>query len=329
MRRRDFLILGSAAGALPFALKARAQSAPKRIEVLMTPAEADPNSQISVKALADALHAAGWIEGRTVQLDIRWANNDSRRMARLADEIVAATPDVIVCHSPVATTAVRARTQQIPIVFVIVSDPIVYGFVKTLARPGGNITGISTFEFSLGSKWLELLKEAAPHLKRAAILYQSTTIPGWDTYLKSVMSAAPGSGLAVEPAPIEDETKIAGVIEAIAREPDSGLLVPPQNFNDTHSPQYIEMAARLRLPTIFSFAQHAMAGALISYGVDFVDQFTQVAVYVDRILRGARPGELPIEQPSRFELVINLHTARTLGLKIPATLLATADQVIE
>ena len=329
MRRRDLLIFGAAAGALPIAAKAQQRGALRHIAVLMAQSEGDPDTQISVAALIDALRTAGWIDGRTAQLDIRWANNDSKRMAQLSDEIVAAGPDVIVCHTPVATTAIRARTQTIPIVFVIVSDPIVYGFVKTLARPGGNITGISTFEFSLGSKWLELLKEAAPHLKRAAILYQSSTIAGWDTYLKSIMTAAPGSGLAVEAAPIEDETKIAPVIEAIARKPDSGLLVPPQNFNGTYGPQYIELAARLRLPTIFSFAQHAEAGALMSYGVDFVDQFTQVAAYVDRILRGAKPGELPVQQPAKFQLVVNLRTARTLGLTIPATLLATADQVIE
>lgn len=328
MRRRDLLIFGAAAGALP--MTARAQdSGLKRIAVLMTSAEGDPNSHISVTALSDALRAAGWIDGQTARLDIRWADNDNARMARLADAIVAAAPDVIVCHSPVATTAIRARTQKIPIVFVIVSDPIVYGFVKTLARPGGNITGISTFEFSLGSKWLELLKEAAPNLKYAAIVYQSSTIPGWDTYLKSIESAAPGSGLGVGPAPIEDEAKIAPVIEAVAGKPGSGLIVPPQNFNDLHSSQYIELAARFRLPTIFSFAQFAKAGALMSYGVDFVDQFTAVAAYVDRILRGAKPGELPVQQPAKFQLVINLRTARTLGLTIPATLLATADQVIE
>jgi putative ABC transport system substrate-binding protein len=331
MRRRDLIaLLGGAAVALPRAVIAQAPERMRRIGVLMAPAESNPDAQAQLTAFRDRLQQLGWADGRNLQIEVRWAGGDIGRVQRFARELVALQPDVIVGRATPVTAALLHETHTIPIVFLMTPDPVGEGFVASLARPGGNVTGFTYVESSLGSKWLELLKQIAPRLTRAAFIYD----PGWNAggglyYLRSIEAAAPSFAVQVIAASVHDAADIERAINAFAREPNSGLLVSPDTTPTLHRQLIIELAARYRLPAIYGHRTIIAEGGLISYGSDIVDLGRRAASYVDSILRGAQPGELPVQAPTRFELAINLRTARALGIEIPPHVLALADEVIE
>ena len=269
----------------------------------------------------------GWHEGRNFQIEYRWGNADTNRIGALAKELVDQTPDVFIAHSTPPVVALLKQTRSIPIVFLTVTDPVGQGLVASLAHPGGNVTGFSVFEISLGSKWLQLLKDIAPGITRATIIYNPKTAPYYPLYLRAIRETAPS--FAIDPLPIEihSEAKIENVISAIGR--DGGLFVLPDSFNVVHRAAIIKSSAKYRVPAIYYFKYFATDGGLVSYGPDELDLFRRSAGYVDRILKGAEPGNLPVQQPSKFELVINLKTAKALGLTVPPALLTRADEVIE
>jgi putative tryptophan/tyrosine transport system substrate-binding protein len=330
MRRREFIALvGGSTVALSFTAGAQQGERVRRIGVLMGFAETDPTAHSWVKAFRDALAKLGWAEGSNLRLELRWAAADPDRIRTLAKELVELRPDVIFDQTTPVTSALARETKTIPIVFVYVADPIGSGFAPSLAHPGGNITGFTYLEPTTGGKWVGLLKEVAPHTAHVAVLFNPATTPPLKFYMPSIQAAA--SSLAVEAvtAPVHAKDEIEGVIAAQARNPGGGLLVMPDVFNDANRELIITLAARSRVPAIYPRPVFAESGGLVAYGADLTEQFRQAAGYIDRILKGANPGDLPIQQPTKFELVINLKTAKALGLQIPDKLLATADAMIE
>jgi putative tryptophan/tyrosine transport system substrate-binding protein len=332
MRRRDFMGLLGGTAALSSGMGLLAahaqQSGPvRRIGVIMGYAGGDAEGQVRVTALQQGLAEHGWTAGRNVRLDIRFAAGEPQRMRAQAAEIVASAPDVIVVHTTPATAAVLAETRTIPIVFMVVSDPIGSGFVESLARPGGNITGFVNLESSLIEKWIELLKQVAPHITRAAVLYNPETAPYAPIYLRPFEAAA--RILKVEPiaAPAHDNADIESVIASL--EPDGGLVVMTDIFTAVHRDLIVGLAARHRVPAVYSQRSFGPAGGLICYGVDTIDLFRRAGTTIDRILKGGKPGEIPVQGPSKFELLINLKTAKTLGLTVSLSLQTLADEVIE
>ena len=326
MKRRTFIAGLGGAAAWPLAARAQQGERVRRIGVLMPFDENDAKPRISVftQALADL----GWADGRNVRMDLRWAGDDDNdRIRALAQELVGLQPDVILASSVPATAAVRRETRTIPIVFAIVADPIDSGLVAALNRPGGNITGFAVLEGSIVGKWLELLSEIAPGLKRAAIMFNPDTATV-STYMPSFETAA--RSLKVEPiiAPVHSDVEIEAAISALGREPGGGLVVIPDIFTNVHRGSIISAAARNNVPAVHWLPAFAREGGLLSYG-NSIDLYRHAASYVDRILRGAKPAELPIQFATKLELVINLKTAKALGLTIPETLLATADEVIQ
>jgi putative tryptophan/tyrosine transport system substrate-binding protein len=301
----------------------------RRIGVLMPLTMDDPDAQPRVTAFKRGLQELGWMNGRNVRIEYRWAAGDASRMRTYAAELVGLTPDVILANSSPILAALRQETRTVPIVFVIVIDPIGGGFVSNLAHPGGNITGFTNFEFSMGGKWLEMLKDAAPVVARVAVIFNPETAFYAVHFLRSVEAAA--SSLAVKPiaTPIHDAAEIERAIDAFARESNGGLLVLPDTSTTVHRELIVALAGRHRLPAVFPFRFFATSGGLLSYGIDASDVFRQAASYIDRILRGANPGELPVQAPTKFELVINLKTAAALGLTISRDFLLRADEVIE
>jgi len=334
VRRRDFMaVLGGAA--VPSILWRSAACAqdggePRRVGVLSSLGESDPEARSMAASFHRALQEAGWVDGRNVRIEHRWAAGSVERLEAFAKELVGWRANVIVAHTTPSVIALRKETATIPIVFAQISDPIGAGFIANVARPGGNITGFSNFEASIGSKWIELLKETAPGVMRGAILFNPETAPYVGRYYQGPFEAAARSfGVQPSASPVRSGAEIASALAALQGEPPGGLIVMPDTFNIVHRQQIIELAARHRVPAIYPYGFAVREGGLISYGVDPVDLFRRAAGYVDRVLKGAKAAELPMQAPVKFELLINLKTANALALKIPQTLLATADDVIE
>jgi putative tryptophan/tyrosine transport system substrate-binding protein len=327
MRRRDFItLLGGAAAAWPLA--ARAQQGERRQITVWIGRANDTEGRRLGAAFRAALQAAGWINGRNARIDFRWVTSEIDR-ASLAEEIIEQHPDVIVAETTPAVAALTRAATTIPIIFVNVADPIGSGFVASLARPGGTVTGFISNEPTLGSKWPGLLKEIAPAIQRMAFLFNPETATYAEAFLNQAKAAALSSGLQVTPAPIRSDPEIERTVTALASAPGGGLIVMPDAFTYTHSARIVELCAEYRLPAIHAFRFQAVAGGLLAYGVDPADSLRSAAAYVDRILRGEEPANLPVQVPTKFSLVINLKTAKALGLTVPPTLLATADEVIE
>jgi putative ABC transport system substrate-binding protein len=329
--RREFILaFGGAALAWPHGTRAQQSNQMRRMGLLVGYSEKDPEAQAQIAALRETLLKLGWAANRNIQISERWASGDRDAMRRHAAELVGLDPHVIVGVSVSVVVALRSETRTIPIVFTRVSDPIGSGLVETLSHPNGNATGFTNFEGSMGGKWLELLKEIAPGVKRVAIVFDpGTAARGGSFYLGAFAAAA--ASLAVTPieAPVRNVGDIESALGAVASEPNGGVVVMPDAFTPVHRDLIITLAARHRLPAVYPFRFFATSGGLMSYGVNVMEQFPRAAAYVDRILKGARPADLPVQQPTKFELVVNLKTAKALGLTVSELLLRRADEVIE
>jgi len=290
----------------------------------------DPEAQLRLAAFEQGMRALGWAEGRNLRTDHRWALGEADALRRTARELLGTAPDVILANSTPAALALQEQGSTVPIVFVQVTDPVGQGLVPNLGRPGGNVTGFTSFEFSIGTKWLEMLKVVAPQITRVALLFNPATAPFADSFRLPVEAAAPSFDVTtVVSAAAGDATQIERVLEAFAREPNGGLIVLPDTTTTNHRDLIIALAARHRLPAVYPFRYFATSGGLMSYGTDVADIFRRAASYVDRILKGTRPGELPVQAPSKYETVFNLKAANTLGIPMPPVLLGRADEVIE
>ncbi len=331
MKRREFIaLLGGAVAAWPLVVRAQQPDRGRRIGVLMGYAETDADAQAWYAAFREGLQKLGWTEGRDTRIDTRWATPaDAESMRRFAKELVALQPDLILSSTTPTTTALLQHTRTIPIVFAIVADPIGSGFVASLARPGGNITGFIFTEPTMAGKWLELLKEIAPRVTRVAMLFNPASATYAEYWLNPFKTAAPSFAVEAIPAPVRDRSELEAVIAAQAREPNSGLIAMPDSFMDAHRVEVTSLAARYRLPAVYPFRLFAEVGGLLSYGIDRTDNFRRAATYADRILKGAKPSELPVQAPTKFELVINLKAAKALGLEVPLNLQQLADEIIE
>jgi putative ABC transport system substrate-binding protein len=307
-----------------------AQSGVRRIGLLSGLSPTDPETQVRVAALEEGLKEFGWIAGRNLHFEFRWAGGEGEEIMRsLAHELVTLKPDLIIGVATPAVAALLAETRTIPILFVPLTDPLGLGFVSSLARPGGNITGFLVFEFSMGGKWLQTLKEVAPKVSRVAVLFNPETAPFFASFVRVIEGAASSLAIKPVPTPVREGSAYESAIESFAKEPNGGLIILPDAFNTTNREQIIASAARHRLPAVYPFRYFAAGGGLISDGVNFQDMYRRAASYVDMILKGANPGELPVQAPTKYELVINLKTAQALGLTVPPILLARADEVIE
>jgi putative ABC transport system substrate-binding protein len=329
MQRREFIAgLGSAVAAWPLGALAQQPERMRRIGVLMFGDENDPMPKTYVSAFSHALADLGWTDGRNVRMDLRWAGGDINRVRTLAKELVDLPSEVIVAHSTPVTAAVQRETRTIPIVFATVGDPVASGFVAALNQPGGNITGFGLYETSMGGKWLELLSEIAPGLKRAAIMFNPESLVA-SLYVPSLEAAARSLKIVPFMAPVHSDVEIETAINALGREPGGGLVVMPDAFTTVYRAPIILAAARNHVPAVYSVSEFARDGGLLSYAPDPVDNFRRAATYVDRILRGAKPGDLPVQYPTKLEMVVNLKTAKALGLAVPPSILVRADEVIE
>jgi putative ABC transport system substrate-binding protein len=330
MRRRNFIAgLASTAAAWPVAAHAQRPDRLRRIGVLIGFAENDPAVQSWFAAFRGALTKLGWTEGSNLRIEFRWAGYDSDKMKTFAKELVDLRPDAILSVTTPVTGALVRETQTIPIVIATVADPISSGFVTNLGRPGGNVTGFALYEPSMGGKWLELLKRIAPGVTRVALLFNPTTSVPIKFYMSSIETAASSFAIQATTAPVHAKDEIEGVIAALAGNPGAGLIVMPDLFNTINRDLIIAVAARYRVPAIYFFRSFADSGGLASYGPDFAEQYPQAAEYIDRILKGEKPGDLPIQMPVKVPLIINLKTANALGLDVPLRLLNAADEVIE
>jgi putative ABC transport system substrate-binding protein len=333
VKRRHFMALlaGAGAAASSWARPAWAQQRERtrRIGMLMGLAESDPEGQRLVKAHLDELQRLGWKSGVNLQIDLRWGNNDLARMQRLADELAGLQPDLIQVTTTPATAAVLRATRTIPVVFSVVGDPVGSGFVQSVPRPGTNATGFMVFESSLGGKWLELLKAITPRLARVAMMFNPATAPQTAYYRPPVEAAGPSFGVTVRPAPVSSAAEIETTIVALASDRGAGLIVLPDNFMFTYRDLIASLAARHNVPAVYPLRIFVRAGGLVAYGVDLPDLQRRAATYVDRILKGAKTTDLPVQLPTKFELAINLRAARALGASVPLSLLALADEVIE
>jgi putative tryptophan/tyrosine transport system substrate-binding protein len=329
LKRRDFIaLLGGAAAAWPLA--AFAQQSMRRVGVMIQYDESDAEGQARLAAFREGLEKLGWKVGGNLKIDYRWGVSTEERARAAATELLALAPDVMFANTTtLPLRAAQQATGTVPIVFTTIMEPVGQGFVASLARPGGNTTGFSYLEVSVGGKWLNLLKEIAPHITRVACMFNPERGPFNVGISLFAQEAAQRVGVQYVAAPVFGPTQIEPVMMALAREPNGGLIVSPDAFTVTHREQIIALAARYRLPAIFAERNFATGGGLVSYGADYVEHFRQAASYVDRILRGANPADLPVQQPTKFYLVINLKTAKALGLDVPATVLARADEVIE
>jgi putative tryptophan/tyrosine transport system substrate-binding protein len=329
MKRREFIsLIGGAAAAWPLAARAQQAERMRRIGVLVSSAEDDLDMQARVAGFRQGLEKLGWSEDRNARIDARFAAGKADLFQMLAKELAALHPDVIFAHSTPIVAALQRESRTIPIVFVSVSDPIGSGFVASLARPGGNFTGLLQYEEGISGKWLAMLKEIAPCLARAALLANPKTT-AYDYFLRAAEAAAPSLAIELVPKPVETAGDIERAIESVARAPNGGLLLPPDTTTVLHRDLIIALAARHRLPAVYPFRVFVAAGGLMSYGTEQVDMFRQAASYVDRILRGAKPADLPVQAPTKFETAVNLKTAKALGLTVPPGLLVAADEVIE
>jgi putative ABC transport system substrate-binding protein len=326
MKRREFMILLGGAATWPLAAHAQQPDRVRRVGVLMGIAD-DLEGQARIAVFRQALQALGWTEGRNIQLIYRWSAGDAVQARRFAKELLDLRSDVILVNSTPVAAAVKATVRRTPTVFVQVSDPVAAGVVQSLARPGGSLTGFTNFDPSTADKWLELLKRVAPNITRVAYLFNPNTAP--HLYARAVEAAAPLFSVKPFPAAVHDVDEIERTIEQISRESDSALLVLPDLFTSTNRESIIALAARFRLPAVYPFRYFAANGGLMSYGTEVLDTYRQAASYIDRILKGEKPSDLPVLQPTKFELVINLKTAKALGIKISDNLLSLADEVIE
>jgi putative ABC transport system substrate-binding protein len=328
LRRRQFLTLLGGAAVWPLAAHAQQSERMRRIGVLMNLAADDREALTRVTALVQRLQELGWTEGHNVRIDTRWAAGDADSFRRYAGELVALAPDVILSSGTPSAAALQQATRSVPIVFVQVVDPVGSGFVENLARPGGNMTGFSVFEYGISGKWLELLKEMSPRVTRAAVLRELAT--GYGTgQLGAIQSVAASLGVELSPLDVRDASEIERALAAFARSSNGGLIVTASSLAIVHRELIITLAARHRLPAVYFQRTFVTAGGLISYGPDSVGPFRRAAGYVDRILKGEKPADLPVQAPTKYDLVINLKTAKALGLEMPPTLLARADEVIE
>jgi putative ABC transport system substrate-binding protein len=326
MRRREFIAGLGGAAAWPVVARAQQPERVRRIGVVLAYEENAPVAKPRYSAFTRALADLGWTEGRNVRMDLRWGGGEVSRIRALARELVQ--PDIILTHTTVATAAVQREIRTIPIVFANVGDPVASGLVARLDRPGGNATGFAAYEPSLGGKWLELLSEIAPGLKRVAIMFNPDTTRA-SAYMPSLEMAARSLKVVPITAPVHSDVEIEATITALGREPEGGLVVVPDVFTEAHRAPIILVAARNKVPAVYHLSDFAKDGGLLSYGIDQVDIWRRAATYVDRILRGAKPGDLPVQFPTKFEMVINLKAAKAIGLSIPEPFLLRADEVIE
>jgi putative tryptophan/tyrosine transport system substrate-binding protein len=329
MRRRNF-IAGLASTTAAWSVVARAQQPERvrRIGFLSSIAESDPENQTWIREWTQRLQELGWTSGRNVRIDFRFGGADVMRISMLATELVEGHPDVIIAVGLLAAAALRQQSLSIPIVFTQVADPVSAGFVTNLARPEGNITGFTNFEFSVGGKWLQFLKECAPAISRIAVVFHPDN-PSWAAYLRTIETAAPSFGVQLTPAGVRDAAEIKQRVAAFAREPNSAIVVFPSPITIQYRDSIIATAAERRLPAMYPYRFFAVDGGLMSYGASLLDVHGGAASYADRILKGVKVAELPVQQPTKYDLVINLKTARALNLTVPQSLLASADEVIE
>jgi putative ABC transport system substrate-binding protein len=328
MRRRAFIsLLGGAAAAWPITARAQQGERKRRVGFLLALAESDPESQARIEAFRQGFESLGWTEGRNVSVEYRWHVGNPERLQASAAELVAMKPDVIFAGNTTALSALRRASGTVPMVFVQVLDPVAMGFVESFARPGGNITGFALYEYGIASKWLELLKDTAPHMVRVAVIYDPSN-PTWRGHLRAVEGAV-SLGVQLSFSPVRDREDIERTIDGIAGVPNSALIVLAGPLTATHRELIVARATTHRLPSAYPYRYFAAAGGLISYGPDTIDQYRRAAAYVDRILKGEKPADLPVQLPTRYSLIINLKTAKALGLDVPPTLLARADEVIE
>jgi ABC-type uncharacterized transport system substrate-binding protein len=326
VRRREFITLlggmtiGSAA--------VRAQQGVRRVGIMMNLAADDPEGQARVAAFLQGMQETGWVVGRNAQIDIRWGMGDPERIRKNVTELVALTPDAIFATTFPIVVELQQATRAVPIVFAGLFDPVGAGLVASLARPGGNTTGFASFEYGLSVKWLELLKQVAPRVTRVAVLRDSLTPVGIGQ-LAAIQGVAPSFGVELTPIVVRDAGEIEPAVAAFARSPDDGLIVTIGTLTDAHRDVIGKLAARFRLPAVYPFPFFVRSGGLISYGTDIIDSYRRAAGYVDRILKGEKPADLPVQQPTKIQLAINLKAAKALGLEIPPNLLARADEVIE
>jgi len=327
-RRQFITLLSGAAAAWPLAARAQQGGRMRRVGVLQNLASDDPAEQARLMAFGQGLQELGWTIGRNVRIENRWSAGDPERIRRNTEEMVALAPDVILASGNAGVAPLLQATRTVPVVFVIVPDPVGAGFVDSLARPGGNATGFIAYEYGLSGKWLEVLKEIAPGVTRAAVIRDPALASGPGQFA-AIQSIAPSLGVEVSPVNVRDAGEIERAITAFAHSPNGGLIVTGSALVGIHRHLIIALAARHKLPAVYVERTYVAAGGLISYGSDFLDQYRRAASYVDRILKGEKPADLPVQQPTKYELVINLKTAKALGLDIPPTLLARADEVIE
>ena len=329
LKRRELIaLLGGAGVALPLAVRAQQAERVRRIGVLMNFSADDAEGQARLAAFRQGLQQAGWSVGGNIRIDYRWAADDAELFRKYAAELVALAPDVILASGNPSVAALQQATRSVPIVFAPIGDAVASGFVESLARPGGNITGFSAFEYSLSGKWLELLKELSPRVSRAAIV-RDLGLPQGSGLLGAIQSVAPSLSVELSPINVGDTAAFERAVAAFARSTNGGLIVTTSPWAVAHRDLIIALAAQHHLPAVYAFRYFVTSGGLISYGPSSIDQFRRAAGYIDRILRGEKPADLPVQTPTKYELVINLKTARALGLEIPPTVLARADEVIE
>jgi ABC-type uncharacterized transport system substrate-binding protein len=327
LRRREFItLIAGAAAAWPLAARAQQPEGTRRIGVLMNLPADDAEGRVRLVAFLQGLQQLGWTDGRNVRLDYRWATGDTSRFHKHAEELLALAPDVVLAAASPSVQALQEVTRTVPIVFALVTDPVGAGFVETLARPGGNTTGFTPMEYSVGAKWLELLKEIAPRVTRVAVLRDLNIGLG---QFGAIQAVAPSFGVELSAGGLRDAAEIERTVATVARSSNAGLIVTASTSGAVHRDLITMLAARHRLPAVYSFRYFVTGGGLISYGANTIDQFRRAAGYVDRILKGEKPGDLPVQAPTKYELVLNMKTAKSLGLDVPLTLLARADEVIE
>jgi putative tryptophan/tyrosine transport system substrate-binding protein len=331
IERRKFLATLGGVAAWPLAARAQQGERTRRVGVLMNGAATETMPQSYVAAFVQELRQLGWTEGRNLHIDVRWNAGDASLARIYAAQLIGLTPDVILTASTTNLTVIQQATNTVPVVFAQVSDPVEQGFVASITKPGGNITGFSMYEFSVGGKWVDLLKEIAPSLARVAVMFNPDTSPQSKFFMRSVEAAAPSHGVQAIAAPVRTTTEIEAALQNFSREPNGGLILPTDTFTRLRSKLIAELAERHRLPSISAYGDFAQDGGLMYYGafINLPDQYRQAASYVDRILRGEKPGDLPIQRAVKYTLVINLKTAKALGLTVPLPLTGLADEVIE
>jgi putative tryptophan/tyrosine transport system substrate-binding protein len=328
MKRREFItLLGGAAASWPLAGRAQQFEPLRRIGVLMTTAD-DREGRRRLSAFREGLEKRGWAEGKNISIDVNWSVSDPERTRSVVNELIGRAPDLILASGTPATSALHRARAAIPVIFTVVSEPIEQGFVQSLAHPGGNITGFANLEPSLGGKWIELLKEIAPNVTRVAIIFNPQAAPAAIVMSRSADEAAEKLAIELVRSPVHDPAEIESAITRLRRQTDGFIMLPDTSLN-IHRKLIVELASRSQLPAVYPFSYLVTEGGLASYGIDLADSFRQAAVYVDRIFHGEKPADLPVQQPTKFDLAINLKTAKALGLIVPPTLLARADEVIE